>query len=273
MEDTQKKGKGSIILIFFLILIIIGLGVYIAYDKGLIVREKNIVNTEKENKEEENEKDEINYNKDGAFIQGLINSVRYLDGSSHSEDELYVKDIVTATDLSESYRNNLIYRQMVSEARADFSYGFSAEDFKNASLHLFGQDFNATPASKIFARCLEFNYSDGYYSVKPNSGGCGGAGYFYPEYTTKVETEDDDIYIYQKIAFQGPDGVYKTVVKNDSSEHQGDNFKYVDKIATYETPDDFNIENYLDKVNEYKYTFTYDKNNNVYIFKSIELVK
>ena len=39
------------------------------------------------------------------------------------------------------------------------------------------------------------------------------------------------------------------------------------------TTDGFNVLDNVKKLNQYKYTFTYDKDSNNYVFNSIELVK
>ena len=59
------------------------------------------------------------------------------------------------------------------------------------------------------------------------------------------------------------DKIYKKI---DGSNNVSDEVKDV-------TTDGFNVLDNVKKLNQYKYTFTYDKDSNNYVFNSIELVK
>ena len=61
----------------------------------------------------------------------------------------------------------------------------------------------------------------------------------------------------------GDDKIYKKI---DGSNNVSDEVKDV-------TTDGFNVLDNVKKLNQYKYTFTYDKDSNNYVFNSIELVK
>ena len=50
------------------------------------------------------------------------------------------------------------------------------------------------------------------------------------------------------------------------------NFKGVDQLTDY-TYETFDIEKDYAKLNQYKYSFKYDKDNNNYYLESIELIK
>ena len=75
--------------------------------------------------------------------------------------------------------------------------------------------------------------------------------------------DEDNITIYERVAFIKDDGVYKKIDGSNNLSEKLDDVK----------PDDFNISENNDKLNRYKYTFKYDKETDNYIFESIELVK
>ncbi len=52
-NNSNKTGKGLIIVIILLVLIILGLVGYICYDKGIILKPKQVVTTNKVNNKEE----------------------------------------------------------------------------------------------------------------------------------------------------------------------------------------------------------------------------
>lgn len=93
--------------------------------------------------------------------------------------------------------------------------------------------------------------------------GCGGTiGSHYENRIVAIEKEEKRIYVFEKVYYTTETGIYsepngELVASREDETTLGESF--------YNT--------YKDKLNTYKYTFKYDKENNNYFFYSIELVK
>ena len=203
----------------------------------------------------------IEYNKDGYFIKDLMKRIIYTDGYSHNEFQVYAKDKVTVDDLTELYKNELILGHEVNFIKYD--------QLKDCSIKTFGKNIYSTPPKQFQAFCSKYILSEkGDFYTKEEIG-CGGIGYRY-DYNkiTKVESDDNHIYVYQRAGFQGEDGINKNI----TTINENGNIRYVakDLVKKVEFTDNVNLDEILDRLNEYKFTFTYDKTNNTYYFESVE---
>ncbi|MBQ9181450.1 MAG: hypothetical protein IJ134_02325 [Bacilli bacterium] len=269
--QPKKRSKAVPFLVFIIIILIIGLvGMYLYYNGYLdkYIGKASTNNTSE--KEEKTTSPTVSYNKDGEFIKSLMDKILYKDYYSHDEFQLYSKDIVKVDDLSDNYKNNLIVLNMRKNTTEVSS--ISESNLMQSSKNLFGKNIYSVFPEKLEILCKTFTHdvSNKMYTKDLNSGGCGGTGYSYLDYITKVESDDQNIYVYQKVAFQGKDGIYKNVSVKDNS-YSTSEILVEYKQNTIEF--DFDVEKNLDKMNEYKFSFKYDKENNIYYFESVEKVK
>ncbi len=268
-NNLEKESNNLIIILLLAISLICSLG-YIAYDKYF---DKIVV--PKEEKEENTQT--IEYNKDGYFVKELMNNIIIHNGYSHIEYQLYSKDKVTSSDLATSYRDSLVLSYMLN---VEHIYNnFTKEELDNTSKRLFGKSLYNTAPDTISGNCKTYKYTEnpGGTSTYLDQvvGGCGGAGYLYSDKITKTESDENHIYVYQKVAFltiadpsssEYKESIYKTINYKEDGKYE-----YEELIDTVNGS--IKIDDYLDKLNEYKFTFTYDNDNNTYYFESVELVK
>ena len=259
-EDLEKESNNLAIIVVLALFLICSLG-YIAYDKYFINILGPAEETKKEEKKEEVEK--TTYNKDGYFIQNLMNDIYYKSYIDHNEYELFINDKTTVEDFPKYYRDTLLMRKVSKEV-------FTTEELDKASVELFGKKVFDNYPDKISGACQTFNLSErtSTYMKDQQSGGCGGAGYRYYDKITKVESDDTAIYVFMKVGFPCDEGVCKTVEKDGDSYNTKDVIKELDNYT-----DSVNMDDILKDLNEYKFTFKYDSRNNIYYFDSAELVK
>ena len=262
IEEPKNKGNGLVIIVIILLLICLGLGGFIYLNKDKILVKQTKETAEKQEKEAESAK-KIEYNENGYFIKSLMNKIINTDGYSHKEFQVYAKDKVTVDDLSDHYKNTLVLSQ-INLGGTDLLY---KESLKEGSIKAFGKNIYSTYPQKFEAFCNVYTLNDTYYEME--NPGCGGMGYRY-DYNkiTKIESDDNHIYIYQKAGFQGEDGINKNITTTNEKGYT----EYVakDLVKKAEFTDTINLDEILDQLNEYKFTFTYDETNNIYYFESVE---
>lgn len=259
-NELEKESNNLAIIVILALFLVCSLG-YIAYEKisnnvelgGISVKEVNKSATKT-----------ASYNKDGIFIKKLMKKAIVHTGYSHAEYELYLKDKVIATDLSEKYRNELIINNIGS------SY-FTLGELEESSIEVFGKNVFTNYPVKLEKMCRSYNLTDNYYAEDMNSGGCGGAGYQYLETIEKVDSDENHIYVYNRVGYRCPKGVCTGI-------HQGvDQYTY-DKVVKEITANNeaeyynavIDLKEIKDQLDLYKFTFTYDINNNIYYFESVE---
>lgn len=261
-NDLEKESNYLSIVVVLALFLICSLG-YIAYDKFFL----HIADSEKEAKQSSVEKPEVvvELNKDGYFVQNLINDIYYQSGVDHNEFQLFVNEKTTADDLTEYYRNSLIVRKLRKMS-------FTTEELDKTTYELFGKKVFDSYPDKIVGACstYEMTTNGSMYTENNNAGGCGGSGYRYYDKITSVDTDENHIYIYQKVGFQCSEGICKTPIRDNNH----DTYTAKDPIVELEDPmDSVDLDSMINDLNEYKYTYQYDTKNNIYYFVSVELVK
>ena len=269
--DEKKQVNVPVILLLVLLLCSVG---YIGYDKFVAkeeksesVSEKVKADSKKENKEEtkeENNNPTIKYNKDGLFVKQLMDKI-YKRTTTGLEEALYAKDVVKIEDLDTKYLNELVITNMPTSDTF-----FSKKEFDDTAYMLFGKTLNI--GSKIDSLCgVSYILSEGghWYEKHNSEDGCGGTGFRYINKVVKVENDANHIYVYQKKGFQKGDEICKNIQKNSYGYYEGVNPL---KKVSFEDNDEKITEELLDRLNEYKFTFTYDENNNIYYFEKVERV-
>ena len=185
-------------LLFILLLASVG---YIVYDKVFTkekayTKDEGTCSTTKEETPEEVK--ESKYNKDGIFINDLMEGVEQSNIGNFSY-ELYSADKVTADDLSDAYRSQMIVKRL--------NNGFTKGDYEKASKILFGKIY--TPGNTINTLCASYELQGNIYVM--TGGGCGGTRLVDIKKITKVENDTNHIYVYQKVGFQCVDKICKNL--------------------------------------------------------------
>lgn len=168
-NNSNKKGKGLIIVIILLVLIILGLVGYICYDKGIILKPKQVATTNKVNN-----KEELDIN--SGLVTNLFNIFRldnlgykgvYEDTINNSNlaklriayENIAIKDLnryfpcsdleflnETAycgemnNEMSEAYKNQDMQKFEEAE-KENFSESISADIMEAKIRELFGSDY------------------------------------------------------------------------------------------------------------------------------------
>lgn len=171
---------------------------------------------------------------------------------------LYSKDKIMATDLDNDY----VQKLGVANIRNNFY--FTEDELNDSLTDLFGKDkFKAVEKEIEFANdCSTYKYNNKLYTLEVNTG-CGGISTLtMKRKIVKAEKTDNNLYVNVAVALTDGNKIYKGY----------DGEKATDELADY-TYQTFDIEKDYAKLNQYKYTFDFDKNNNNYYLESIELVK
>ena len=262
----KKNSKGLIILVVVLSILVVGLGGYIIYDKFL-----SNSTVEQEKTEDETLVNLENY----ASIYNMINRVIIGNHFMPSKDYFYKNDNLYVTDMS--------YDDLVAIAlnNGNFETGDAIEVeveekdgvrnvtksfISNARLQeLFTNTFgdNVKYYTKDFTYLsMNFKYDkekDMYVAPGGDIGSDIYAVTIKNNFLKTIKTKES-IEVYDAVAFL----VGGTEVCKD--------FECKERIATLSSEEEFNIENYVSNLNQYKYIFKLNADGNYY-FYGVELVK
>ncbi len=254
MEEVEirekKKNSGFIVFLLCVAFLLIGAGLSYYYLTVYI------------NKGDDNQNSNVvSLNTKGTLVNELISRIDY-DKGCGIEAGLYKKARLTVDDMSDSYRNALVAKEAYGK-KIDSNITFSQEEFQKAIETLFGTTVQINDSSmtdicpSIFYDTANQVYRE--QSDSPCNPTC--SQFKTIRHIVKAEKTDKNIFIY--VAVANFDQVSRKIynVNDDNSVIQGIDGNTFDITVDYE------------KVNNYKYTYNYDSENNNYIFKSIELVK
>ena len=261
-----KKKKTVLWVILSLIIgILIGGGSLYYYDhiykKSDNKKESNNVINKDDNKKQDNVKE---LNIDSYLVKKLMTGIHFKDGSI-SEKTLYIENKTNAKDLDSNYLDNLLLKEGY-RVTDSFTDKISIKDLELARENLFGKNYEIIiPTDKEVGSCPVFNYDVANKIYNKSNEQCSLTNDIKIDYVTVSATmkEEDNVTIYERVAFIKNDGVYKKI---DGSNNLSEKLDDVN-------PDDFNINENNDKLNRYKYIFKYDKDTKNYVFESVELVK
>lgn len=260
-DDGKKTSSTAVLVVIVAILsLIVGVagGYYLfkVIDKEETKTEKvkTNVKTEKEVKEE--------LNPEGLYIEELIS--RYDQSSSSSNaniyELLYKEDKTTIKDIDEDY-----LKVLAANKASKVTGVFTDEEFKNATKLLYGDEIEFDNDKISYDKgCIQVKYNDGLYTYV--EGECGGASTISLERKI-VKTKQDDDTLTVNVAIAIIDSNEDKVYKNYSEDEE--KLEEVDNVSATT----FDIDKDYTELNQYKYTFNYDKDNNNYYLVSIELVK
>lgn len=272
--NKNKNKKGHPVLMTFLLILFLAGGTALGwYFSGYINKFLNKEETKTEKKETKKvtkiNEEEISPN--SIYIKNLISDYDfYTVDNATLYTSLYSKDKTEIKDLDD------IYLRAIAAKKANKSLSgvfFSSEQFQDAVTLLFGNQLTLEDKSIFNGKsCVNIQYdsSTKYYSEGETA--CGGSGF--PTLERKIvkavknkDTIDVNVAV---VIFSGDPTVNKVFkTYNESSDDQNNLGEVVEGV----TRDTFDIDKDYTKLNQYKYTYNYDKDNNNYYLTTIELIK
>lgn len=253
-NDLERESNNLSIIVVLALFLICSLG-YIGYDKYYADTDVGSVDVRQV---EKSKAKGISYNKDGIFIKSLMKKIILHTGIDHSENQLYEKDRVTLSDLSDVYKNSLIINNIHNTS-------FSPAELEESSIEIFGKNIYNPEPQTIDVTCASYTRGDNDIYSYTQGGGCGGAGYRYYELIDSVDSDEDHIYVYQRVAFSCEEGVCNNLEKTSTG------YKGTGVVQKLDNPYD---KVYLNEIKNdlplYKFTFKYHENHNIYYFESVE---
>ncbi len=265
-SKKKKKNKKHNPFITFLIMIVcIVVGAALSYYYFEVFNKtdntvKNETVKDNSNKEENKESSSEEIKPTSTYIKKLIEKYDTTETQYKPViyQNLYSKDKIMVSDLDNEY----VQKLGVANIRNNFYF---TEDELNDSLNdLFGKDkFKAVEKEIEFTNdCSTYKYNNKSYTLEVNTG-CGGTSTLTMQRKiVKAEKTDNNLYVNVAVVLTDGNKIYKGY----------DGEKATDELTDY-TYQTFDIEKDYAKLNQYKYTFDYDKDNNNYYLESIELIK
>ncbi|MDO5003068.1 MAG: hypothetical protein Q4E39_02435 [bacterium] len=263
-KKKKKNKKRNPFITFLIIIVCLALGAFGSYYYFEIF---NKTSDDKTSTEQKNTNNSVVQKEDteeilptSTYIEKLIEKYDTTETQYKPViyQNLYSKDKIMASDLDNEYV------QKLGVANIRNSFYFTEDELNNSLAELFGKDkFKAVEKEIEFTNdCSTYKYNNKSYTLEVNTG-CGGTSTLtMKRKIVKAEKKDNNLYVNVAVALTDGNKIYKGY----------DGEKATDELADY-TYQTFDIEKDYAKLNQYKYTFDYDKDNNNYYLESIELVK
>ena len=303
MNNENKKSNNLLLwIIIILLIILIGIGgvlVYTSYSDDVntninnYVNENNKVeedNNKNEDLENDTDKDEViveNLNLNSDLINIIVKKIDFfnrgefnytqIDDNDEKFGILYKNDKLLIKDLPAEIRMGYVVDNFDLETEAEYGgvndygvvkYIINNDKFKQKYFQLMGKDVNYEPVVYDYI-CPSPTIENG--NIIFYHGGCGGT-WEPPLYKifkkyTRAEKNNNEVYLYEKIAFVNINLV------DDSSEFDiYSDIEHTNLIAnSVKNENEIFSSKYINKFSEYKYTFKLEDGN--YIFHSVEKVK
>lgn len=260
-NNRNKKGI-FITVILMLLCLVVGFG-----SSKLFFYEKNVKKEENNKKVVETEKvsdDEI-IPTDSLFVKDLISRYHdpYLD--NYAYEVLYSKDKTTIEEMEEDYL------QMLTAMKANKNpilIHFTSEEFQDALTILFGKQVVLDNKDISFDKCNKITFDEKSNTYRSElSDGCEvSSSFMLKTEIIKVQKKEDTLEVDVAIAIV--DEIADKVYKKYNLENKKGEEELEDKKAS-----DLDISSDYSDLDQYRYLFEYDKNNNNYYLKQIELIK
>lgn len=276
-REEKSSHKGLIIgIIVFLLFIVLGIGAYILYDKGIIfpdekaVEEKKSTDDNKDKKiDKKDKKEQFKEVEVDSQIENLFNLVHY-----DTNSEIYTNKKMTTDSMSEEYKFALAYniygKDIVeNETLVDGIAKYVSEDsVKVAYETIFGKDTYHSQ-EEISGGCGKLYYDAihaRYISATPD--GCGGTSVFWTkEKILSAKKSEDTLKIVSTVVYYS--GATNSICKDFDCNQVIDTY-YSNGSDVYQYLEDY-IGTHQDKLQEYTYTFHIDDNG--YRYEGFERTK
>lgn len=268
-EPKQKKTNPLLIILLIIIALAVGAGGSYYYFEILNQKEVNSQNTEnKESKTDKVSSEELKL--DSILVNSLIKRYdAYLLSSIEIYQTLYSKEKMLASEMSEDDIKYLAAKTALSMSDVKGKISFTSEQLHEAAQMLFGPSVAITDGDiNLMANkqgvVFKYDNANQTYNYQAPDGLGGMNTVTMDRKTVKAVKNSDNIEITVVVAVL--DSATNKVYKN-----------YTDSAAYDEisdvAADNFDINNNYTDLNQYKYVFNYDTDNNNYYLESIELVK
>lgn len=250
-KSNKKKNNGFIITLLMILCICIGIGLSYCYYEvygSNFSKEKKC--TTLENKGEEK------LQPNGVFSESLIERYdAYNLNDSDIYKALYSKDLLKSKDISLDYVKEVVVKRALY-LNSDYSeIAFSKDDFDRALKDLFGDNISVSSDDiegfKYNSKSKKYIYEKA--NAKANDD------YRQIRKIVKSTKNKDSIEINVAVAIITGNKVLKSL----------DSDSVIDGVNS----SNFDIDKEYTKLNQYKYIFSYDKENDNYILDSIVLIK
>lgn len=305
LNETPKPKKSPVggIIIALLVLVILGLVCYIAYDKGYLDKILNKNETKEENKKEDNTEQDITDAKVKYELDYKIEVLKNYDADIVSPATPLFKNI-TAKEIPDGEKLNTVLLYLYNNKKGiiddytnypNFTYeGFkkehnlTEEDFDDMALFqpYYDDDeegnklmyFKSSDVKKIFKEVYgyeptttivedelpEFYYEKDYDSYFVVISGGGTCGTYNTTYNYKYTEDKDYAYVYTTVAYYSCDpGVYSDIGIEKE-------VATIDMEKDEKVDEEF-VKNNMSKFNKYRIVFKKDGSN--YTFEKVEEVK
>ncbi len=254
---TKKNIVIAIIVALIIGLILIGVLSYINYSKD------NDITTPSGEAKDLNISDEI--------VQDLFYLTRgelasHLFAGTDYENIYYRNDVTNINDMDEVFKKMLAFVTLDKDLikQEESKYIISANDLKNQYNEIFG-NLDTYQDETFNYNCpltIEYNSESKQYEYESACGYSLSSGYV--SKLTEAKEYNDRIEIYEVVAFYLLDDNTSEVSYFNTSD-------YSEYLTVLESENQFNIDDYTDRLDTYKYTFM--KNGNNYYFAKVEKEK
>ena len=297
LKEEKKKRTGLTIVVGLLVLVIIAMGVYIAYDKGYIslgkkekkTTEKKIDNNDK-NETKKSEAEELDI--ESSEVEEL-----YYNANNHLgvgiDKNIYNKNELTVEDMDKNYKFSLAYNafkndiivknegqytiETISEEKVKEGYENSVrfgEEFyydlmvtnQNQNEGIY-ENVNQNQNDEFKLYCSNFKYNESKKVYESITGGCGGTTAFSEidtilsatKYEDRIEIVSGVVFIDAETTAMYKDFNKKTKIKDLTEDEMTNTLG-----NTWESKFTSFIKDNPDKVSKYTYTFKIDKDGSTY---------
>ena len=315
-DVIKKRNIFKGICLLFIIVIIILVCLLVNNDKkGTKTNNKKttkVITTTKQNvniKDQEDNFDienesvglEIDSNLDKEYVKDLFSPFKYYTHEA-SDEELYKKDKIFVSDLSDNYKNRLAYAKYVNSKNKVGCNPIKSTVLEEYYKRLFGKNikytkmsFNSYGISGLEMRYqvnIQDNIDEKNYDTSKTTDDtyycdivAGDYTYYrYGNELYKAEKNGNNIYLYlYVVVYKYADGKYGVYKNIDDADNYNNPIKQIDYIAgvtkdSIIDKNNFKNEFGTDNLGEYKneasqYKITFEKEDNEYIFKMIEKIK
>lgn len=250
---VEKKGKSgcAIVLLCIAFLLIGAGGMYYLISTKLGPMNKQDTSIDNE---------EISLNPDGVLVRELVARLDYNTECGVNES-LYKNSKTTIDNLDEPYLKVLVAKQ-ANGKNLNGVASFTKEEFDSSAKELFGKEMSLS-SSDITNICPSIIYDSINQKYTGSANACEkkSCSYENKRHIVKAFKKANNLYIIM------------AVVAINQESRKISNMNDLNSVIEGVDINTFDISKDYEKVNNYKYTFIYDSDNNNYIFKSIELEK
>lgn len=181
LKSEKKKSTGLTLIIVLLILVIVGMAGYIAYDKGYISLGKK--ETEEKNSNKKTTQKETKTKSEELDVESTEVQDLYYNANNHAllgvDETLYNASELNVSEMTDDYKMQLAYNVFKKNIKESTQGTYiiesvSEENVKSAYEKIFGTDTYKEVESFKVNSCETFRYNKTNKLYEAVTGGCGG---------------------------------------------------------------------------------------------------